>query len=455
MRQQFASWCSCKMGDRTNTICSHRSGGMIALQAPWFFRHTVTQMFKVIDIWRHPNFQPVTTGGPPAGNRDRSVMTQAFPCRPRRSEDKRAASKRRYDTTFQSESTSTHQASPPRPPPPPPPQSAGINTSPTRLPTPSLGGGAAVNHPSGLAGLLNSNNCCYINAVVQILTCVVAQDEIDMLDPRLLNSPELLDVYETLYDLCQRRQYSSQPPFSTAPLRDCFNALYRVSSNVDRFQVGRFECAIELLQEVLTSICFNIQFFVDFPVVATCLNCNQQISEIVANNKMLEVAVPLGLVPFNVSDLFQTRMNDRQHFLDFVHCHCVCLPNCSRAAGCSSALRVQGHLSSTPGDVMIIKVERMSIGLGLPVNNKVLTPLSEPNQIQGYNLVAVMCHVEKTMVRGHWISFVKRTVGGQPTWWRLDDSRPVINSNPFNSQYDPTRQGTPTDFTIDILVFQR
>ena len=100
MRNFFASWCTCKMGLRTNTLCAHRSGAMIVLQAPWFFQTKVTRMFRVIDIWRHPNFQPIVTGGVPAGNRNRSILTQAPPCRPRRSADKRAASNRRFESSF-------------------------------------------------------------------------------------------------------------------------------------------------------------------------------------------------------------------------------------------------------------------------------------------------------------------------------------------------------------------
>ena len=462
MQHFFASWCSCRMGGRTNTLCAHRSGGMVALQAVWFFKHTVTKMFKVIDIWRHPNFQPITTGGVPAGNRDRTVLTQAFPCRPRRSLDKRASSNRRFDPSYQpgqaSQSRSGHGQRPSCGNQAP----SGSSSAPHR-PQPRAGAAqdvghgtrSAINHPSGLAGLLNSNNCCYVNAVVQMLTCITAQDEIDMMNPHLAYNHELLNLYETLYDLCQRRQHPSHPPFSAAPLRDCFNALSRASGNGDKFQVGHCECSLELIQEVLTQVSFTNNFFADFPVVATCHICNQQISETVANNRMLSVALTGGVVSESVPDLFRTRMDARQHFLDFVHCHCVCPPNCPRTLGCSSAVRVQGHLSETPGEVLMISLDRSGVGLGLPANSKVLTPLRDLSHMSGYNLKAVLCHVERTRVRGHWIAFVKKAVAGQPVWWKLDDSRPVTDLNPFLAQCDPTRQSSPTDFTIDILVFKR
>ena len=100
-------------------------------------------------------------------------------------------------------------------------------------------------------------------------------------------------------------------------------------------------------------------------------------------------------------------------------------------------------------------LDRTGIGLGVTGNNKVLTQLTELDQLNGYNLVAVMCHVERTRVRGHWVSFVKKLVTGQPVWWKLDDCRPVANSNPFFSQFDPNRSGRPGDFTIDVLIFKQ
>jgi hypothetical protein len=116
---------------------------------------------------------------------------------------------------------------------------------------------------------------------------------------------------------------------------------------------------------------------------------------------------------------------------------------------------VQGNLSETPGEVMMISLDRSGVGLGLPANSKVLTPLRDLSHMSGYNLKAVLCHVERTRVRGHWIAFVKKAVAGQPIWWKLDDSRPVTDLDPFLAQCDPTRQSSPTDFTIDILVFKR
>ena len=34
MQKFYASWCTCKMGSRTNSLCAHRSAAMIALMAP-------------------------------------------------------------------------------------------------------------------------------------------------------------------------------------------------------------------------------------------------------------------------------------------------------------------------------------------------------------------------------------------------------------------------------------
>ena len=448
----FASWCSCQKGLRTNTMCAHRSGGMVVIMASWFFKNTVTRMYKVIDIWRHPNFQPISTGGVPEGNRDRTVLIHAFPCRPRRSEDKRSGLNQRFDPNYQAAQAQGRpnigrSSTPPMQSPP---------ATPSRTPTaPQQQPGVTVNHPSGLAGLLNSNNCCYVNAVVQLLTCIAAQDSLNMLDFRLINNRELLDLFETIYALCHKRQNPSEPPFSTHQLRDCFNALLTGPGIPVRFQIGRFECSLELLQEILSHVSFRNQFLVDFPVVGICPICNQQITETVLSNKMLSVALNPSSVPVNVSDVFTNRINERQHFLDFVHCHCVCPSVCPGVVGCPTAVRVQGHLSPTQGEVMILATDRSGIGLGMPANSKVLTSLAEINQLQGYNLVAVLCHVERIQVRGHWIAFVKKTVAGQPTWWKLDDCRPLINVNPFQAQCDQGRPSCQDDFTIDILVFKR
>ena len=51
MKHLFASWCSCKMGKRTNTLCAHRSAAIIALQAFCFFTPKLTKVFRQIDIW--------------------------------------------------------------------------------------------------------------------------------------------------------------------------------------------------------------------------------------------------------------------------------------------------------------------------------------------------------------------------------------------------------------------
>ena len=57
-------------------------------------------------------------------------------------------------------------------------------------------------HPSGLGGLLNSNNCCFVNAVVQGLLAVDAHTHINWLNPRMVSEPSYLQMCETLYDIC-------------------------------------------------------------------------------------------------------------------------------------------------------------------------------------------------------------------------------------------------------------
>ena len=208
MQHLFGSWCSCKMGSRTNSFCAHRSGAMIALMSSWFFKSKVTPMFKVIDIWRHPNFQPISTGGVPTGNRDRSQLVHAYPCRPRKSDDSRAVMNRRFEATFipsisQTSGTllQSHAST-----------QANNASSIQLVPTPVSY--SCVNHTSGLGGLLNANNCCYINSVVQGLISVSIQDNINWLDNRLLHQPELLELCETFYDICIRRRNASTPPFA-------------------------------------------------------------------------------------------------------------------------------------------------------------------------------------------------------------------------------------------------
>lgn len=489
MQNFFASWCSCKMGSRTNTLCAHRSGAMIALMARWFFRTRVTPMFKVIDIWRHPNFQPISTGGVPAGNRDRSVLSQASPCRPRRSADKRAASNRRFDPAYrpnQPRRATSMPHQPPTPPnqpaansmpPPPPPDSPSVhhpppqssNASPSsspnsQLPSATTSGpppppsyAGSINHPSGLGGLLNSNNCCYVNSVVQGLTAISAHDHINWLDPCLVSQPALLHLFEVIYDLCLRRRNPSSPPFSAAALRDAVNNFLRNIPNsnpVNRFQPGRYECSVELLHEILAYVNFN-QTIVDFPVAASCRICGNRVVQTVNHNKMLTLCVAPSNTPVSLTDLYNNRLADRQHFQDEVLCHCTCNNSCNNDMGCSTAVKLQGQLEPTPGNVIILSLDRTGIGLGVTGNNKVLTELSEVDHLNGYQLVAVLCHVERTRVVGHWVSFVKKSVTNQPVWWKLDDCRPVTHSNPFLTQCNPNRQSTPDDFTIDVLILKQ
>ena len=478
MQHFFASWCSCKMGARTNSLCAHRSGAMIALMAQWFFRTRVTPMFKVIDIWRHPNFQPISTGGVPAGNRDRTILTQASPCRPRRSVDKRAASNRRFHAEYRPDQSrsaglmppppnppaspsglpSSQSAAPPPPsytdPPPPPPPSCAATAPP---PPPPSFTGSTINHPSGLGGMLNSNNCCYVNAVVQGLTATSAHDHVNWLDPRLQYQIGLLEVYDAIYDICLRRTDPSAPPFSAAPLRDAVNNFLTHIPNSNpgyRFQPGQLECSVELLQEILTHVDFN-QTFVDFPVSSSCRICGNMISQTVNHNKMLSLCVTPGNSPLDITGLYNSRLANTQHFQDEVLCHCVCNSSCNQGMGCATAVKLQGQLSPTPGIVTIVALDRTGIGLGVTGNNKVLTELTELDNLHGLQLAAVLCHVERTRVRGHWIAFVKKTVTNQPVWWRLDDCRPIAPSNPFLAQCNPNRPATPGDFTIDVLIFKQ
>ena len=474
MRRFFASWCSCKMGSRTNTLCAHRSAALVALMARWFFRSRLTPIFRVIDIWRHPNMQPICTGGVPAGNRDRTLMSRVPPCRPRRSEDKRAASNRRFDPSFTAPNPNqqrqtplptgqTHgpslpqqtahpspppAASPPRRPPPPPP----------RPPPPPSTSAGTINHPSGLGGLLNSNNCCYVNAVVQSLTAISSHDEINWLDPSLnpFHDRELLNFCETLYQLCNMRHNPSSPPFSTASLRDSMNNLLRRAHHgqVDRFQPGRYECSVEFIHEILVNVSFN-GFFVDYPVSAQCRLCNRRVVQSVTHKNMISICVAPNNSPVSCADLYNNRVADTHHFQDQVVCHCICPPDCNRGMGCSSAVKLQGELAPTQGNAIVFALDRTGIGMGVTGNNKVLTQLRELDELNGYNLMAVMCHVQRTRVTGHWISFVKKSVTGQPIWWRLDDCRPVADSNPFLTQCNPNRHGSPEDFTIDVLIFKQ
>ena len=476
MRHFFASWCSCKMGSRTNTSCAHRSAALIALTAHWFFKSRVTPMFRAIDIWRHPNLQPVCTGGIPAGNRNRTVLSHIPPCRPRRSNDKRAASNRRFDADYSGPSQqntrsnvqsgfptesprytrTTSPTSPtpsPVPPPPPPP------VPPPPPPSSASRGSASgtINHPSGLGGLLNSNNCCYVNTVVQGLTAISSHDEINWLDPALATQPELLYLCETLYDLCLRRKQCSTPPFSTATLRDSINDLLRGGQHQgDRFQPGHYECSVELLQEILEHVDFQ-QFFVDYPVSSVCPLCSIRITQSINHKKMLSFCIIPSSTPLSFSDLYNTRLADKNHSDDEVKCHCICPSDCIREHGCSSAVKLQGELDPTQGNAFVVALDRTGIGLGVTGNNKVLSQLEELDQLNGYNLLAVLCHVERTRVRGHWISFVKKalTVTGPAIWWRLDDCRPVTAENPFLAQVNPSRPSNPMDFTIDVLIFRQ
>ena len=291
-----------------------------------------------------------------------------------------------------------------------------------------------------------------------MLTSVAAHDEISLLNPRLVTSPDLLALYETLYGLCSRRRNASMPPFSTAPLRDSFNNLLRpnMPNYADRFRVGQFECSFELLQEILVHVLFGNQTFVDLPISAQCQMCNQVIRQTEMHNKMLTVALTAGNIPIDITYLYTNRINDRQHFQDLTSCHCICTADsCTRSQGCPTAVRLQGHIAPTQGRVLIFGIDRSGIALGGQSNAKVLTELREVDNLRGYTLSAVLCHVGRTMVRGHWVTFVKKLVSGQAVWWKLDDSTPISNSNPFLAQCSAGGPSSHSDFTINILVFKQ
>ena len=221
-----------------------------------------------------------------------------------------------------------------------------------------------------------------------------------------------------------------------------------------RFQPGRYECSVEFLQEILTHVDFN-QSIVDFPVAALCRLCGNRVVQNVNHKNMLTLCVSPGNASVSITDLFNNRVADSQHFQDEVSCHCTCSNSCSKDMGCSTAVKLQGKLIPTPGSVKIVALDRSGIGLGVPGNNKVLTQLMELEELNGFQLVAVLCHVERTRVRGHWVSFVKQAVTSNPVWWKLDDCRPLTSSNPFLSQCNQNNLTRPEDFTIDVLIFKQ
>ena len=194
---------------------------------------------------------------------------------------------------------------------------------------------------------------------------------------------------------------------------------------------------------------------VDYPVAAFCRLCGTRVVQNVNHNKMLTLSVVPGNTPISITDIYNNRLSDTQHFQDEVICHCTCGNSCTQGMGCSTAVKLQGNLEPTPGNVKILALDRSGIGLGVNGNNKVLTQLNELQHLNGFQLVAVLCHVERTRVRGHWVSFVKKAVASQPVWWKLDDSRPLTHLNPFLSQCNPSAPARSGDFTIDVLIFKQ
>ena len=217
--------------------------------------------------------------------------------------------------------------------------------------------------------------------------------------------PALMNLYDAIYDLCFRRKNPSTPPFSAASLRDAVNNLLRNipnSSPGNRFQPGRYECSVEFLQEILAYADFS-QTIVDYPVGAFCRLCGTRVVQNVNHNKMLTLSVVPGNTPISITDMYNNRLADTQHFQDEVICHCTCGNSCTQGMGCSTAVKLQGNLEPTPGNVKILALDRSGIGLGVNGNNKVLTQLNELQHLNGFQLVAVLCHVERTRVRGHWV----------------------------------------------------
>ena len=194
----------------------------------------------------------------------------------------------------------------------------------------------------------------------------------------------------------------------------------------------------------------------DFPISAQCQRCNKHITQTEMHNKMLTVALAEGNMPLDITDLYTNRLNERQHFQDLVSCHCLCAASmCTQTQGSSTAVRLQGHLSPTQGRILILGIDRSGIALRGQSNAKVLTQLREIDSLRGYTLTAVLCHVGRNVVRGHWVAFVKRLVSGQAVWWKLDDCTPITDLNPFLAQCSSGGPNNYSDFTINILVFEQ
>ena len=79
------------------------------------------------------------------------------------------------------------------------------------------------------------------------------------------------------------------------------------------------------------------------------------------------------------------------------------------------------NVTPTQGSVLLLGIDRSANAFAAGGNGKVLTQLRDLDQLNGLNLIAVLCHVERTRVRGHWVAFVKTLITGQAAWWKLDE----------------------------------
>ena len=451
MRRLLCWTCSCLRGARTASCCCHVTAAYVALMARWFYTSTKRPMIRIKDLWRSDSFQPNTLGGPPVGPRGRVGPITGPPHPPRRTDDRRERFNERFNPGFTPTATqprTPHPAFTSQPPsttPPPPPV-------PGAAATPQANGQPAP-CPVGLKGLVNPRNTCFVNAVVQLMASLGADQQLAPV--ALGNSP--LDVAINVLTATFQQQVAdcANPnvlPFSTVPLRDAVNSvLIADNRQVSIFDPNVQNCSWEFIVELFKYLSFNQNFFSKYPMSGQCTVCNAPHQTRQMDYDLFHLPLPDQVVPVDLDNLVQ----GASAHLTQLPCHALC-PTAG-VGGCGNACR-QVMYNANPtvalGQYSLVVVNRVPTSGQQKIATRLVSPAAM-TAFPGQQCRAVLCHSGPLHVGGHWIAFVRWSPpGGQPTWWQLDDNLPVIARDPFLTQTNPANPGqVGPAHTISILVF--
>ena len=298
-------------------------------------------------------------------------------------------------------------------------------------------------------GLTNpGNNTCFVNAVVQVMAFIRA--DLLVMNPVPAGPQSPVQILQDVFSrMVAQRAIGTNPPFPTVQLlASLLNANPRAP-----FVVGQQGDSRELIANLLTQLNFVPDTFTTFPLEGNCAHRTIRTDETLHFKILIldfiQNPAPLGQ-DASISDLIAGQLAQPHNMF----CHCICPPGCNDPTSPNCVrIPVVGNVTINMGNITIIGCQRND-GNNIKLFDKLQhIPAAQVGALPGQELNAVLCHQGQFAGNGHWMAYVKL----RGRWFKLNDSQPVQEEDPFITQLNPATLADPNQrlygHTIDILIF--